>query len=125
MKETVKTDKAPAAIGPYAQAIKTNNLIFTAGQIAIDPETGKIIEGGIEVETERVILNIKSILEAAGSSLENVIKTTVYMDNLEEFTKMNGVYGKFFASNPPARSTVQAKLPKGVKIEIDAVAIIP
>lgn len=124
MKEMIKTTKAPAAIGPYSQAIKTQGFIFTAGQIAIDPETGKIIDGGIEAETERVLLNVKAILEAADSSLKKVVKTTVFMDDLGEFQKMNGVYQKFFGESLPARSTIQAKLPKGVRVEIDAIAVV-
>ena len=124
MREAVRTPGAPEAIGPYSQAIKTEHYVFTAGQIGIDPQTGKVVDGGIEAETERVLLNIKAILEAAGTSLDNVVKTTVFIADMAEFSKMNNVYGRYFKENPPARSTVEARLPKGVRVEIDAVALI-
>jgi 2-iminobutanoate/2-iminopropanoate deaminase len=117
MKEIIQTDTAPAAIGPYAQGIRAAHMIFTAGQIGIDPKTG-------EAETERALLNIKAIVEAAGSSLENVVKTTVFLRDLNDFTHMNEVYQQFFGSSLPARSTVQARLPKEAKVEIEAIAVV-
>jgi 2-iminobutanoate/2-iminopropanoate deaminase len=126
-KEKIQTGKAPAAIGPYSQANKAGGWIFTSGQIALDPFTGQIISGGIEEQTERVIQNLKAVLEAAGSSLAQVVKTTVYLKDMDEFVAMNGVYGKHFAAEgavAPARSTVEvARLPKDVKVEIDVVAL--
>lgn len=121
----VTTDKAPKAIGPYSQGIKMGNLVFTAGQVPIDPAVGKLIEGDIEAQTHQVLKNLSAILEAAGSSLSRVIKTTVFMIDLGEFQAMNGVYGQYFQEKPPARSTVQvSRLPLGAKIEIEAVAEI-
>jgi 2-iminobutanoate/2-iminopropanoate deaminase len=127
MRETIKTSKAPAAIGPYSQAIKiaAGKIIFTAGQIALDPATGRLIEGDIAAQTRRVLENIKAILAAAGAQLENVVKTTVFMADLGEFAAMNEVYGEFFPANPPARSTVEVKaLPRGAKVEIEATAVL-
>lgn len=124
MKEIIRTDNAPRAIGPYSQAIKAGSFIFTAGQIGIDPKTGSVVEGGIEAETEQVLRNIQAILEAAGSSLDRVVKTTVYLADMGEFAQMNQVYERFFKENPPARSTVEAKLPKGVRVEIEAIATV-
>jgi len=120
----VKTANAPAPVGPYNQAVKVGNLVFTAGQIALDPETGSVIEGGIEKQTTRVIENLKAVLEAAGSGLHRVVKTTVYLRDMNEFTKMNAVYAGYFpVANAPARSTVQvARLPKDVAVEIEVVA---
>ncbi|MCL5772948.1 MAG: RidA family protein [Firmicutes bacterium] len=124
MKTTISTGNAPKAIGPYSQAVIAGNLIFTAGQIPLDPETGKFVGGGIKEQTKRVLENLKAILEEAGSSLENVVKTTIYLADLADFQKVNEVYGQYFKANPPARSTVQVvKLPRDSKIEIDAVAI--
>ncbi|MBI3943248.1 MAG: RidA family protein [Chloroflexi bacterium] len=121
----VNTDKAPKAIGPYSQGIKIGNLVFTAGQVPIDPAVGKLIEGDIEAQTHQVLKNLSAILEAAGSSLSRVIKTTVFMTDLGEFQAMNGVYAQYFQEKPPARSTVQvSRLPLGAKIEIEAVAEI-
>jgi len=124
MKEIIRTDNAPRAIGPYSQAIKAGSFIFTAGQIGIDPKTGSVVEGGIEAETEQVLRNIQAILEAAGSSLDRVVKTTVYLADMGEFAQMNQVYERFFKESPPARSTVEAKLPKGVRVEIEAIATV-
>jgi 2-iminobutanoate/2-iminopropanoate deaminase len=127
MRETIKTSQAPAAIGPYSQAIKiaAGKMIFTAGQIALDPTTGRLIEGDIAAQTRRVLENVKAILAASGAQLENVVKTTVFMADLGEFAAMNEVYGEFFPANPPARSTVEVKaLPRGAKVEIEATAVL-
>ncbi|MDZ7363716.1 MAG: RidA family protein [candidate division KSB1 bacterium] len=127
MRETIKTSQAPAAIGPYSQAIKiaAGKMIFTAGQIALDPATGRLIEGDIAAQTRRALENLKAILAAAGAQLENVVKTTVFMADLGEFAAMNEVYGEFFPANPPARSTVEVKaLPRGAKVEIEATAVL-
>jgi 2-iminobutanoate/2-iminopropanoate deaminase len=127
MRETIKTPNAPAAIGPYSQGIKTSagKMIFTAGQIALDPATGRLIEGDIAVQTRRALDNVKAILTTAGASLENVVKTTVFMSDLGEFAAMNEVYGEYFPANPPARSTVEVKaLPRGAKVEIEAIAVV-
>ena len=123
MRETVSTVKAPAAIGPYSQAVRSGGFLFCSGQIPIDPATGKMVEGGIEAQTERVLRNLEAVLSAGGSTLESVVKTTVYLTDLADFPAMNAVYGKFFGQDPPARATVQvAKLPAGASVEIDAVA---
>jgi len=123
MRETVSTVKAPAAIGPYSQAVRSGGFLFCSGQIPIDPATGKMVEGGIEAQTERVLRNLEAVLSAGGSTLESVVKTTVYLTDLADFPAMNTVYGKFFRQDPPARATVQvAKLPAGARVEIDAVA---
>ena len=123
-KEIIKTEKAPRAIGPYSLGVMAEGLIFTAGQAGIVPESGNVIEGGIENETRQTLTNIQQILEAAGSSLRWVVKTTVYLQDINEFTRMNSVYAEFFKENPPARTTVQVvALPKGVAVEIDAIAI--
>jgi 2-iminobutanoate/2-iminopropanoate deaminase len=125
MRQTVRTENAPAAIGPYSQAIGSGKLLFCSGQIPLDPATGKMVEGGIEEQTERVLQNLDAVLEAGGASLRSVLKTTVYLADLADFPAMNGVYGRFFPENPPARATVQvAKLPAGALVEIDAVASI-
>ncbi len=124
MRDVVSTKDAPQAIGPYSQAIKAGDLVFLSGQIAIDPATSNIIEGNISVQTERVLKNISAILTAAGTSLERVVKTTVFLKNMSEFAAMNEVYGKFWKSAPPARSTVEvARLPKDVLVEIDVIAL--
>ena len=125
MKKTVSTEKAPKAIGPYSQAILSNGVAFLSGQIPLDPATNQLVEGDIAVQTERVLLNLKAVLEASGASLESVVKTTVFLKDMGDFPKMNEVYGRFFASNPPARSTVQAaRLPRDVSVEIDAIAVV-
>jgi 2-iminobutanoate/2-iminopropanoate deaminase len=123
VRETVKTEKAPAAIGPYSQGIRSGGFLFCSGQIPLDPATGKIVEGGIQAQTERVLRNLEAVLASGGASLRSVVKTTVYLADLADFPAMNGVYGTFFPENPPARATVQvAKLPAGALVEIDAVA---
>jgi len=126
-KVIVKTNKAPKAIGPYSQAVKVDEktLIFTAGQISIDPKNNELISGGVGTETRQVMENLKSILEAAGSGLDKVIKTTIFLSSMDDFAVMNEVYEQFFKENPPARSTVEvSRLPKGVKVEIEAVAYV-
>lgn len=124
MKEVISTDKGPKAIGPYSQAIKANGMIFTAGQIPFDPATGQIIEGDIARQTARVFENLKAIVEAAGSSLEKVVKTTVYLKDMNDFAAMNEVYGRYLSADPPARSTVEvARLPRDVRVEIDLIAL--
>ncbi len=123
-KEIIKTEKAPAAIGPYSQAIKVSNLIFVSGQIPIYPQTGRIIEGGIYEQTQQVLKNIRAILEAAGSNVSKVIKTTVFLTSLDDFGTMNEAYAQVFKTDPPARATVQVtRLPRDVRIEIDAIAL--
>ncbi|MBI3177830.1 MAG: RidA family protein [Chloroflexi bacterium] len=120
----IHSDSAPKAIGPYSQAIRVGDLVFAAGQTPIDPATGNLVEGDIETQTRRVLLNIKVVLEAAGSGLDKVVKTTVFMTNLGDFARMNAVYGEYFPANPPARSTVQvAALPKAAQVEIECVAV--
>jgi 2-iminobutanoate/2-iminopropanoate deaminase len=124
-KEIIKTDRAPKAIGPYSAGVRTDCFVFTAGQLGIIPETGNIIEGGIENETRQVLKNIQHILEEAGSSLNLVVKTTVFMRDMAEFSLMNAIYAEFFRENPPARSTVQvAALPKNGAVEIEAIALV-
>jgi 2-iminobutanoate/2-iminopropanoate deaminase len=121
----IHTDDAPQAIGPYSQAVRTGEFIFCAGQIPLDPSSMKVIEGDIAAQTRRVLTNLSSVLEAAGSSLGRVVKTTVFLANLDDFKAMNQVYGEFFSSQPPARSTVQvARLPAGALVEIEAIAIV-
>ena len=123
MKEIVQTEHAPRAIGPYSQAIKTNGLIFASGQIPTDPATGEFVAGGIEEQTRQVLKNLSAVLEAAGSSLDRVVKTTVFLIDMQEFAAMNEVYATFFTSNPPARATVQvARLPRDARVEIEAIA---
>jgi 2-iminobutanoate/2-iminopropanoate deaminase len=122
-KEVISTANAPAAIGPYSQAVRTGNLIFVSGQIPLDPATGQLVRGDISTQTEQVLENVAAILEAAGSSLAKVVKATVYLRDLGEFGKMNEVYGRFFGEKPPARATVQvARLPRDAAVEIDVVA---
>ena len=125
MRKIVATDKAPAAIGPYAQANIIGNLVITSGQIPIDPATGNLVEGDIEVQTRPVFANLKAVLEAAGSSLDKIVKTTCFMDNMNDFAKMNEVYASFFSGDYPSRSAVEvAKLPKGALIEIEVIAYL-
>jgi 2-iminobutanoate/2-iminopropanoate deaminase len=125
MKKTVSTEKAPKAIGPYSQAVISNGVVYLSGQIPLDPATNQLLEGDIAAQTERVLQNLKAVLEASGASLESVVKTTVFLKDMGDFPKMNEVYGRFFASNPPARSTVQAaRLPRDVSVEIDAIATV-
>jgi 2-iminobutanoate/2-iminopropanoate deaminase len=124
-REIVQTDKAPKAIGPYAQAIIANGFVYTAGQIPLDPATGAIVEGGITAQTRRVLENLKSVLEAAGSSLDRVVKATVFLRQMADFAAMNEVYADYFGDVRPARSTVAvAELPRSALIEIDLVALI-
>lgn len=125
-KRIIQTKNAPSAIGPYSQAVIANeSFVYTAGQIAIIPATGSIVEGGIKEQTRQVMENLKTILEASGSNLANVLKTTVYIKDMNEFTAMNEVYGEYFKESPPVRSTVEvARLPKDVRVEIDAVALV-
>ena len=122
-KKIITTSEAPAAIGPYSQAIRVGEFLYTSGQISLDPNSMELITGNIEVETERVLKNIEAILNADGLKLNNIIKTTVYLTDLSEFGRMNQVYEKFFVETKPARACVQvAALPKGAKVEIDAIA---
>jgi len=121
----VHTEKAPAAIGPYSQAIIAGNFVFTAGQIALDPATGQIVEGDVTAQAERVMTNLTAVLESAGSSWSEVVKTTVYLQDMTDFPRVNEVYGRMIGDARPARSTVQvAGLPRGVLVEIDAVAVV-
>jgi 2-iminobutanoate/2-iminopropanoate deaminase len=126
MAKRVLTAHAPAAIGPYSQAIIADNVVYTAGQVALDPQTGKLVEGGIEEQTQRVLENLSAVLEAAGTSLHNVVKTTVFLSYMGNFAAMNSVYAKYFNPDmPPARSTVQAAgLPLGAMVEIECIALI-
>ncbi len=125
MKEIISTDKAPAAIGPYSQAVKVGNLLFTSGMIPIDPETNTLVDGGIEVQAERALQNVKALLEASGTSMDKVVKTVVFIKNMDDFAKVNEIYAKYFTSDFPARSCVEvARLPKDVLIEMEAIAEI-
>jgi 2-iminobutanoate/2-iminopropanoate deaminase len=120
----VATDKAPRAIGPYSAAVQTECLVYTAGQIGIDPASGALVPGGVEAETHQALTNLKHLLDAAGSDLDQVVKTTVFLGDMGDFARMNAVYAEFFTQDPPARSTVAvAGLPKGASVEIEAVAL--
>ena len=122
-RHVIHTDAAPKAIGPYSQAIRAGALVYTAGQVGLDPAVGRLVEGGVAEQTRQALANVKAILEAAGTSIDRVLKTTVFMADLSQFSTMNAVYAEFFPSNPPARSTVQiAALPLGALVEIEAVA---
>jgi 2-iminobutanoate/2-iminopropanoate deaminase len=124
VKEIIVTDSGPKAIGPYSQAVRANGFIFVSGQIALDPGTQELVAGDITQQTERVIENLKGILQASGSSLDKVVRTTVFLADMNEFGAMNQAYGKYFAQNFPARSTVQAaRLPRDVRVEIDVIAL--
>ncbi len=124
-KKIIFTEKAPKAIGPYSQAIRTDSLVFTAGQAGLDPATGELVEGGVEAQTRQTLTNLKHILEASDSGLNYVVKTTVFLKDMNDFAKMNAVYGEFFSQNPPARSTVGvAELPKGALVEIEVIALL-
>ncbi len=124
-RDGVSTPNAPKAIGPYSQAIKANGFVFISGQVAFDPATGDLVSGGIGLEREQVLKNLSAILQAAGSSWEKVVKTTVFLKNMNEFGQMNEVYGKFCKGAPPARSTVEvARLPRDVAVEIDVIALV-
>lgn len=125
MRKTIATERAPKTIGPYSQAALSNGFAFLSGQIPLDPETSQLVQGGIAAQTERVLENLKALLEACGSSLAQVVKTTVYLKDLSEFAAMNEVYARHFPENPPARSTVEAaRLPRDVRVEIDAIATL-
>ncbi|MCA9960557.1 MAG: RidA family protein [Chloroflexota bacterium] len=125
-REIIHTEHAPAAVGPYSQAVKIGNLVYTAGQIALDPATGQLREDEIQIQTEQVLNNLQAVLKAAGTGLENVVKTTVFLQDMGEFKAMNEVYARFFPNNPPARSAVQvAALPLNGRVEIEAVALVP
>lgn len=124
MQKVIKTEKAPKAIGPYSQAIEANGMIFASGQIAINPSTGELSTGNIEEQTRIVLSNLKAVLEAAGSSLDKAVKCTVFLQDLNDYSKMNAVYGEFFKPPYPARAAVQvARLPRDVKVEIEAIAV--
>ena len=123
--EIVGTDRAPRAIGPYSQAVRAGDFIFASGQIPIDPATGVFVTGGVAEQTERVLLNLTAVFEAAGTSLKQVVKTTVFLADMDDFGPMNEVYGRFFGENPPARATVQAaRLPRDARVEIEAIAFV-
>jgi 2-iminobutanoate/2-iminopropanoate deaminase len=125
LRERIHTDNAPAAIGPYSQAIKAGGFVFVSGQIPTDPQTGQFVPGGIAEQTEQVLKNLKAVLEAAGSSLDQIVKTTVFLADMKEFSGMNEVYARFFSGPPPARATVAvASLPRDARVEIEAVALI-
>lgn len=124
-KKIISTEKAPKAIGPYSQAIRIEGLVFTAGQVGLDPDSMEVVEGGIEAQTHQVLTNLKHVLESAGSGLNFVIKTTVFLQDMGDFARMNAVYAEFFPENAPARSTVQvAGLPKAALVEIECTALI-
>jgi len=124
VKDIISTAHGPKAIGPYSQAIRANGFIFVSGQVAFDPATGQLIEADIAEQTDRVMKNLKAIVEAAGSSLDKAVKTTVFIKDMNEFAKMNEAYARYFPSNPPARSTVEvARLPRDVRVEIDLIAL--
>ena len=126
MREVIRTADAPKAIGPYSQAIRANGMLFTAGQVAIDPSTQQLIEGDISAQTERVLKNLSAILKAAGCGLQDVLRCTVFVKDMNDFTAMNAVYEKYFDTAPPARSTVEvSRLPKGALVEIDVIALAP
>ncbi|MBX7055914.1 MAG: RidA family protein [Pyrinomonadaceae bacterium] len=125
MKEIISTDNAPGAIGPYSQAIKAGGLVFCSGQIPIDPATGNFVSDNVGEQTDQVLKNLSAVLEAAGSSLDGVVKTTVFLADMGDFAEMNEIYGKYFDSNKPARATVQAaRLPRDARVEIECIALI-
>lgn len=124
MKDAIVTDLGPKAIGPYSQAVRANGFVFVSGQIALDPRTQELVPGDVTAQTERVLQNLSAILQAAGSSLEKVVRTTVFLADMNEFASMNQIYARYFRQDFPARSTVQAaRLPRDVRVEIDAIAI--
>jgi 2-iminobutanoate/2-iminopropanoate deaminase len=124
VKDVISTDKGPKAIGPYSQAVRANGFIFISGQVAFDPVTGQLVEGDVAKQTARVMDNLKAIVEAAGSSLEKAVRATVFLKDMNDFAAMNEVYGRYFAKQPPARSTVEvARLPRDVRVEIDLIAL--
>jgi 2-iminobutanoate/2-iminopropanoate deaminase len=125
MRKTISTDKAPKAIGPYSQAVIHGGIAYLSGQIAIDPATNVLVEGGVEEQAVQVLENMKAVLEACGSSLAQVLKTTIFLKDIGDFAKVNEIYGRYFGSEPPARSTVEAaRLPRDVRVEIDAICAI-
>ncbi|MGD9562274.1 MAG: RidA family protein [Pyrinomonadaceae bacterium] len=125
MKQVISTENAPGAIGPYSQAIKAGSMIFCSGQIPIDPGTGDFVSGGVAEQTEQVFINLKAVLAAAGASLDDVVKTTVFLADMNEFAAMNDVYARHFTDNKPARATVQAaRLPRDARVEIECVAVV-
>jgi 2-iminobutanoate/2-iminopropanoate deaminase len=124
MRSVIRTEKAPAPIGPYSQGIESGSLVFTSGQVGVDPATGKLVEGGVEAETRRTLENLRAILAAAGSRLEDVVKVTIFLADLQEFKAFNAVYAEYFPAQPPARTTVGvAALPASARVEIDAIAV--
>jgi 2-iminobutanoate/2-iminopropanoate deaminase len=124
VREIIKTERAPAAIGPYSQAVRAGGFVFASGQIPLDPQTGEFVAGGVAEQTEQVMKNLSAVLEAAGASLAQVVKTTVFLADMNDFAVMNEVYGRYFQENPPARATVQAaRLPRDARVEIEAIAI--
>lgn len=125
-KKVITSDKAPKAIGPYSMAVSTGCLVYTSGQLGLNPATGTLVEGGVQAQTRQALEHLKSVLEAAGTTLENVVKTTVFLQDLNDFAQMNAVYAEYFTSDQPARSAFQvAALPKGAAVEIEAVATVP
>ena len=124
MKQIIATDRAPRAIGPYSQAVRAGNLVFASGQIPIDPATGEFVAGGVAEQTDQVLRNLTSVFAAAGVELNQIVKTTVFLADMEDFAAMNEVYGRFFGAQPPARATVQAaRLPRDARVEIEAIAV--
>ena len=124
MKEVITAPNAPKAMGPYSPAVRVNGMVFVSGQIPLDPATGDLVSGSIQAQTERVLENLKAVLEGAGLTLDHVVKTSVFLKNMADFAQMNDIYGKYFSSNPPARTTVEvARLPRDVQVEMDVIAI--
>lgn len=124
-RQVIHTDDAPQAIGPYSQAIRAGDFVFCSGQLGIDPSTGNLVSGGVEAETRRALQNLSAVLQAASTSLQHVVKTTVFLLDMNDFAKMNAVYAEFFPANPPARSTIQvARLPRDGHVEIEAMALV-
>ncbi len=123
-RQIIQTDKAPGAVGPYSQGTRTEELVFTAGQLPLDPATGKLVQGGIQEQTRQVLNNLQAVLESGGAALDTVMKCTVFLQDMGEFALMNAIYGEYFSDNPPARSAVEvAALPLGARVEIEAIAI--
>ncbi len=124
-RQVIHSDHAPKAIGPYSQAIRVGDFVFCSGQLGLDPNTGNLVSGGVEAETRRALENLAAVLQAAGTSLERVVKTTVFLLDMNDFARMNAVYAEFFPANPPARSTIQvARLPRDGRVEIEAIAVV-
>ncbi len=125
-KQAISTPDAPAAIGPYSQAIRVGQMVWCSGQVGLDPKTGNMVSGGVEPETHQVLANLRAVLEAAGARPEHVVRTTIYLTDLGDFGRVNAIYGDAFLTDPPARATVQVSaLPKGARVEIDAIAVVP